>query len=247
MDNTIIIPTYNSVHGLSECIRSVKAHTDEADLARTEILVVANGCRDGTEDYVRSLGDVRLLSFPDPMGFTGATNEGIRASDAKRVILLNDDCVILDWGGNWIRMLEAPFDSEPAMAVTGSNRDVWRRGDYFIVFCCSMLRRDVLDELGLLDMAFNPGCGEDADFCLKARARGYKTRQVPVEHDHWRTAFPLWHVGHMTICRLAGFKEVATRNTGILEERYPRTDEDRALQKAFSDGLQNDAIWAKKA
>ena len=239
MRTSIIIPSYN--HDLKPCIQSVIKNTD-LDKADCEIIVVANGCKKETEDWARSLNSprIRLLSTPEPMGFTKATNWGIRESKGEFVVLLNDDCQILDWGGNgiWLEMLEAPFRADPKMGLTGSTKDWWGDHKWFLVFFCTMIRRSLFDELGLLDEFFNPGAGEDCDFSIKAQMAGWKIRQVPVENDlKWETAFPIYHLGHAT--DWSKLDSVGARNTAELERRYPRTETDRKFQVDFSKGTLN--------
>ena len=241
MKTSIIVPSYN--HDLKPCINSVLKNTD-MDKADCEILVIANGCRNGAEDWVRSLNSprIRLLSNPEPMGFTKATNWGIKESKGEFVVLLNDDCQILDWGGSgaWLDMLEAPF-SDPRMGLAGSTKDWWGNGKWFLVFFCTMVRRKLFDELGLLDEFFNPGAGEDCDFSIKAQLAGWKIKQVPVENDlKWDTAFPIYHLGHATDWSKVG--NAGDRNTAELERRYSQTEADRNFQAGFSKGTLNGAL-----
>jgi GT2 family glycosyltransferase len=245
MQTSIVIPTYNHTGFLKSCVQSVLAATD-LDKRDCEIVVVANGCKDGSEDYVRSLGSprIRVLSDPEPLGFTKAVNWGIGESRGEFVVLLNDDVQILDWGRDdaWLKMLESPF-SDPRMGLTGSNKDYWGGGKWFLVFFCTMIRRKVFDEIGILDEAFNPGAGEDCDFSIKAQMAGWKMKQVPFEDDRkWGTAMPIWHIGHGTLAGMVGFDEIAARNTAELERRYPRTEKDRKFQADFSRGTLNGAF-----
>lgn len=233
---SIVIPTYNH---LEQCLKPCVESMLKTNLRDSEVVVVCNGCKDGSEEYVKTLGDrFRLVSTPDPLGYTKAVNVGIVRTSGDKVVLTNDDIMILDWGGNWIDILEQPIDADPQMVMTGSSRDVWAKDKPFLVFSMVMIRRATLYEFGLLDEAFNPGAGEDCDFSLKCLAKGYKYRQVPKEFDCWRTEFPMWHYGNTTCGAVPGWHETSARNTKILEGRYPRTDEDRALQKKFSEGLQ---------
>ena len=242
--NSIIIPTYNHVALLKQCIESIKTTTD---LKKTEVIVVANGCKDETEKYVLSLGEpFQLINSREPLGFTRAVNIGIMASSGKNIILLNDDAMILNWGNNdgWIKMLEAPF-ADPKMAATGASQDYWSKGNLFLIFFCVMIPKKLLLQFGLLDEVFNPGAGEDADFCIKVQQAGYKIRQVPREFNDWKTEFPIYHIGHVTCGGVVGWDAIGARNTAILETRYHRTEEDRKMQKEFSKGLQNFNQWAK--
>lgn len=239
---SIVIPTYNHLQDcLKPCLESLYRNTDLVGM-NCEVIVVANGCTDGTEEYVKSLGaPVKLLSFSEPMGFIRATNSGITASTGEYILFLNNDVQILDWGKDgWIRTLTDPLDNDPSLAATGSNRDAWAIDRWFLVGFCVMTRRRLLFQMGLLDETFGLGCGEDCDYCLKVQASGYKIRQVPVETDHWSTMFPIWHIGHVTFNSVPG---EGSANTKILESKYPRTDKDREFVRLYSHGLQNKHLW----
>jgi len=231
MKTSIIIPTYK--HDPTGCLEAINRNTDLADM---EVVVVANGAPSGTIDLVTALGKpFRLVVSPEPLGYTKAINVGVMAAHGEKAILMNDDLVVLDWWRHhdWVRALEAPF-SDPSVAVTGAMKDRWSKDKFFLVFFLVMVDRAKMIRLGLLDETFNPGCGEDTDFCFRAQAAGYKTVQVPKEMDRWKTEFPIWHSGHATISQCPEFKQVGERNQKILEQRYPRTDEDVRLAIEFS-------------
>lgn len=241
---SVVIPTYNHIGNLIKCVESVKRTTDLESMA-VEIIVVANGCEDGTEDYVRSQGkNFRLLSSPEPLGFIRATNAGIAIAKGEYVVFLNDDTEILDWGKDnyWLKILHKPLDDDPLIALTGSSRDAWARDIYFIVLFCAMTRRRLLIDMGMLDDAFGLGCGEDCDYSLKLQKKGFRISQVPENMNRWETKFPIWHVGHITF---SGIQTDVSINTNILENRYPRTDDDREFSRMFSNGLQNCSLWEK--
>jgi GT2 family glycosyltransferase len=208
---------------LKPCLESI---INTTDLTTTEIIVVANGCGDdGTKEFVESLGEsFKLMWFSESLGYTKSTNEGIKTSKGDYVILLNNDCIIYNWYGKnvWINMLEKPFLDDSKMAITG----VLKGWDYnanfeHIIFFCVMIKKTMFEELGLLDEIFNPGAGEDADFCMKAKLAGYKFVTVPIDNIPYDgcTAFPIYHAGGST------FKDVKDRtfvdeNNKILAARY---------------------------
>jgi len=246
MKNTIIIPTYTNFEGLRKCVESLKKTTSFKD---TDVWIVCNGSSKESVDWCLSLGNpFHVLSCPSPLGYTRAVNVGIMASDSENLIFFNDDNVILDWGGNdlWIDMLVGPL-ADKSVAATGSTIDYWAKNRPFVVFFCAATRRETMREMNYLDEGFNPGAGEDADYCLKSQLRGYRVLQVPEQFPVWKTCFPIFHVGHMTCGTINNWKEITDRNRAILEQRYPRTEEDRQLQKDFSEGRQNIHLWQKKA
>lgn len=184
---SIIIPTYNHLEDLLKpCLESIVRHTD---LSGGEIIVVANGCTDGTEEHVRSLGHpFRVLSFPDALGFTRATNEGLKVARGDYLILFNNDNMLLPQPrGQWLDFLVGPFEADPKTGITGPLQlhDDYAGEDVIIGFCLCVSRRVLREAMaeteGLLDETFSPGGGEDIDLCCRVRRKGYTVRQVPRE------------------------------------------------------------------
>jgi beta-1,4-mannosyl-glycoprotein beta-1,4-N-acetylglucosaminyltransferase len=197
MKYSIIIPTYNHVDDLLKpCLDSIARNTSLDDV---EVIVVANGCTDNTREYVESLGgSFKLLWFDEALGYTKATNEGIKASVGEYVILLNNDCEILDYRDKnvWLDWLRKPFEEDDKVAITGVSRQFFpeiRR--YFLIFFCVMIHRRFFSEVGLLDEIFSPGAGEDTDWCFRAEDLGYKAVVVPKDRFVWEyvTEFPIHH------------------------------------------------------
>jgi N-acetylglucosaminyl-diphospho-decaprenol L-rhamnosyltransferase len=58
-------------------------------------VVVDNASRDRTVDRVRAHSEVRFIANPDNRGFSAAVNQGIRATDAEFILLLNPDAQLL--------------------------------------------------------------------------------------------------------------------------------------------------------
>ena len=84
----IIIPNWNGKKLLAECLHSLERQTRLG----FSVTVVDNGSRDGSVAYLRSeWPEVKLLLFPENMGFSRAVNEGVRNSEAPWIFLLNND------------------------------------------------------------------------------------------------------------------------------------------------------------
>jgi GT2 family glycosyltransferase len=180
MKYSIIIPTYNHcVDLLKPCIDSIKKTTD---LSSTEIIVVANGCTDGTKEYMESLGKpFKLLYYEEKLGFTKAINEGIKQSKGEYLIFLNNDTVLNYHPVGWLNILEEPFKKYEKVGMTGPllcNTNKEGLND-FLMFFCVMTNRKIIDEIGILDEMYSPGGLEDADFCLRLSLAGYKLIEVP--------------------------------------------------------------------
>jgi FkbM family methyltransferase len=204
MKYSIIIPTYNHCADLlTPCLESIKSNTD---LSQVEVIIVANGCTDDTEHYVKTLGKpFKLVKFKHALGYPKAVNEGIKRAKGKYVVLLNNDTVIL--GNDWLQLLTQPFDTDDNVGITGPVKFTWDCGvkQYeCMAFWLVMMKRVLFGELGLLDEIFSPGMGEDGDFCIKTTNAGYKLVSVPDNvSGHFDTgivsnAFPIMHVGNGT-------------------------------------------------
>jgi GT2 family glycosyltransferase len=92
MDVSIVVVNYRSLGPLLECLASLAA--DRAELA-TELIVVDNdaGANAGPE-LARRHPDARFIQNPENVGFARAVNQGIAASRADTVLLLNPDCEV---------------------------------------------------------------------------------------------------------------------------------------------------------
>lgn len=240
---SIIIPSYSNHAGLRECLTSIVKYTD---LSSVEIITVLNGAIEESRELYREF-PVKVIWFPEAIGYTRAANEGLRAAQGEFACLLNDDCVFLPQIKNgWLDLLLGPF-TDPKMAITGPVMQRCPDADReFLIFFCVLIRKAMLDQVGLLDEIFNPGYGEDTDLCCRAVDSGWKIQQVPdskpalvdkgcedlpewKRDKMWSNPFPLYHDGNQTFGKNPEhYDQVLRRNAKILKAKYnphgaPRT------------------------
>ncbi|BCX02404.1 MAG: glycosyl transferase [Candidatus Roseilinea sp.] len=72
---------------LPDCLAALRVQT----FRDFEIIVVDNASSDGSAEWLAAQPDVRVIRNERNLGFAAACNQGIRASDAPFVALLNDD------------------------------------------------------------------------------------------------------------------------------------------------------------
>ena len=85
---TIVIPNWNGMKYIRQCLDSLQ----EQSVGQVPVIVVDNGSTDGSRECVRDEYPwVQLISMDQNYGFCRAVNEGIKASQSKYVILLNND------------------------------------------------------------------------------------------------------------------------------------------------------------
>jgi GT2 family glycosyltransferase len=86
---SVIVVNWNGKNYLGDCLQSLQNQT----FLDFEIIVVDNGSKDGSVEYVESRfpGFARLLRNSDNKGFAQGNNQGIRVARGKYLALLNND------------------------------------------------------------------------------------------------------------------------------------------------------------
>ncbi len=204
MKTTVIIPNYNGIKYLRNCLVSLRE-----DSADTPIIVVDNGSSDGSEKVYSGFDGVTQIRNTENLGFSVAVNQGILAAKTEYVILLNNDIEVKT---GFIHALETALDKDPrvfsAQAQMRSLHEPERldgAGDYYcalgwplaaakgrnincranrgkwIFSSCAgaaIYRREQLISFGLFD-ELHFAYFEDVDVGYRARILGYRNRYVP--------------------------------------------------------------------
>jgi GT2 family glycosyltransferase len=231
---SIIIPTYDYCNELLiPCVESIIHHTT---LENIELIISANGCKDNTELFLQDLktffternlpNNFKNVWFNEAIGYPKAINEAIKISTGDKVILLNNDCVLLDQVKDyWIKMLEQPFLENEKVGITGPLllMDKHLKKDLLFFFCV-MIDRKVIDKIGLLDEVFSPGNCEDIDYCLRALNSGFELKQAG-NWENTKTGYngsvPIFHKSSQTfLTKVPSYKDILNRNKIIIYDRH---------------------------
>lgn len=195
---TIVIPTFNQLRYTQLCLESIRQHTR----LPYELIVVDNGSKDGTVEYLRAAPNLVLIENPQNRGFASACNQGIRIARGEYILLLNNDVVVTD---GWLKRMLRGFPRDPSTGLVGPRannisgrqkvpavsykdleglqafarkfaRDHAGEAHFVprLVGFCLLIKREVIQKIGTLDERFGMGCFEDDDFCLRARMAGYR-------------------------------------------------------------------------
>jgi hypothetical protein len=156
---------------------------------KPEIVIVADNHSDGY--------GFRAVPYPDPFFvFSKSANTGIRELGTKDVILLNDDCVLLE--KDFFDRLHAAFLSQDRVGIlsplvvgcVGNRLQRWHeraqcwkpgaefqdvRGSEAVCFPCVYISRAMLNEIGPMNEAYAGYGRDDWDMCVRARAHGWRT------------------------------------------------------------------------
>lgn len=205
MKVTVIIPNYNGIEYLKDCLKSLEEQT----FSDFSIMIVDNASKDGSTAYVReNYPQIELVELDKNYGFSKAVNIGIQRSNTEYVILLNNDTVVhkkyIKELYNQISVSDRIFSVSSKM-ISYHNRSIMDdAGDLYTVVgwafqrgigqpvesyekrarvftACAgaaIYRRKVFDEIGLFDeMHF--AYLEDIDVGYRARIYGYDNEYCP--------------------------------------------------------------------
>lgn len=107
---TICIPHWQVQNYLTICLRSIRKHTPDNDV---EVLVVDNGSRDESIEYLRSLDWIRLIERPGespdnwPLNFFTALDCGLEQAAGDFFVTMHTDVFVKrdDWLAPFLREL----------------------------------------------------------------------------------------------------------------------------------------------
>lgn len=197
---SVVVVTREGLTFTRLCLESVLANTVETDL---ELIVVDNGSRDGTPEYLATLAAderVRVILNEVNLGFAPAVNQGLRAARGEVLVLLNADTLVPP---GWLEPLLQPL-TDPAVGLVGpvtneagNEAEVeigYRSYGELVHFArqrartyagrtfpievatmfCAAFRRDVYDAVGPLDERFEIGFFEDDDYSMRVLVAGFR-------------------------------------------------------------------------
>ncbi|HQR15104.1 MAG TPA: glycosyltransferase family 2 protein [Nitrospira sp.] len=191
---SLVIALYNQLEFTRRCIASIKQYTP----GPFELILINNGCVDGTAEYLEGL-DATVVTNERNLGCAKAWNQGIRASHGEVVGILNNDILVTP---QWSDALLAFMERESHGIVCPSAReglldyDLTAYARAFTHTCAEAVREDlyapcmfidraVFDRIGLFDEAFTYGGCEDTDFFWRTKAARFSvamTGSVLIHH-----------------------------------------------------------------
>jgi O-antigen biosynthesis protein len=113
---SIIIPTWNGLDFLKPCMESIQTNTDWP----FEVIVVDNGSKDGTQDWVLNADfemDGQFIKNDTNEGFAKANNKAVGVAKGSFICLLNNDTLVTK---GWLTEMMNVFSEEQAVGAVGA-------------------------------------------------------------------------------------------------------------------------------
>lgn len=114
LDLSIVLVCWNNKKYLEPCLRSLY---ETALKSRFDVIVVDNGSTDGSQQMLsEQFPAVQLLQNSENVGLSKASNQGIKATEGRYVLLLNNDTLV---NGPSIDAMVSFLDANPSVGAVG--------------------------------------------------------------------------------------------------------------------------------
>ena len=197
----IIILNYNGKETIQNCLKSVF----QMDYPNFEVIVVDNDSKDGSLEIARNLfSKAHFIKNQTNIGFARGNNVAIRFALEKMadyIFLINNDAAVeADALDKLVQAAEKEKNIGIFSPVIWSGDKIWFSGgeikwtrmktDHqnkipkkeislceYVTGCAMLIKKEVFKDTGLFDEDYFLYY-EDADFCLRARKKGFRSAVV---------------------------------------------------------------------
>ena len=225
----IIIPIYNGFEALSRCIKSLLNHTN----IRHKIFLYNDASTDLTvkpwlDKLAQQYEHISVIHNRKNLGYLKNVNQALTTIN-NDVVILNSDTQVT---AGWLRQMAAIADDSKVAIVCplSDNATIlsldksvlssiehlsFFSGQWFAlptaVGSCMLIKKHIIQELGVFDEYYNPGYGEECDYSLRLRAKGYDIACAPA-------AF-VYHKGAVSFAEQANI--LKQQHQKLLDLRWP--------------------------
>ncbi|UCB57147.1 MAG: glycosyltransferase family 2 protein, partial [Candidatus Omnitrophota bacterium] len=237
------------------------------------LIIVDNASDRETAQYLESARErnpkaVTLIRNAENMGFIKAVNQGIEESRAPYVCLLNNDTQV---ASGWLEEMLEVAETKEDIGIVNPNSNTFglnpkrgqsleslaqelasHKGEYsempWAIGFCMLIKRKVIDEIGLFDEIYGRGNFEDADFSKRAKSLKYNSVCAKAAY--------VYHRQRRSFIKFKSFKQDFGRNRDIFQAKwgmmqrllYVLTRDDSAyIEKIATEALrlagQGNIVW----
>lgn len=251
INTSIIILTYNKLEYTKSCIESIRQYTIPASY---ELIVVDNHSTDGTVEWLKKQEDICSIYNATNSGFPKGCNQGIANAKGINILLLNNDVIVTyNWLNNLLKTLYSSDDIGAVGPVTNNcpnsqsipipyhsitemhsfasqynSQQEHSEERLKLIGFCLLIKKEVVDKIGLLDEIFSPGNYEDDDYSARIREAGYRILLCRDTFIH--------HFGG------ASFKEQPEEYTQLLERNRKKFEVKWGYNSQYSSFIRQELI-----
>lgn len=233
MKSDIILPVYNNIELTRKCLDSLMRNWRKGD----GLIIINDGSQRETQEFLdnfkdlNSKIDIKIIHFKDNQGFIVASNFGLKESNKDCVCLLNNDTEVTS---GWLDQMCMLMEKEKNIGIVNplsSTFGLYPKKDQSIeqlartlVDCsgqyaesascvgfCMLIKKEVIEKVGVLDEVFGKGYFEDTDYCRRAIANGYRCVISKAAY--------VWHREHSTFMA-DDREELFSKNREIFHQRW---------------------------
>lgn len=232
----LVLLSWNHLEETQPCLESLF----ETTTAPCRLFIVDNGSELAVRQFLaqvkprEAIREVVLLQHERNEGFPRGMNRGILASRAPVVCLLNND---LRFTRGWLEEMLAVAHAEPRIGVVNPSSSTFGnsppkgmslqdyadrltplRGQYTEVgMCigfCFLIKREVIDRIGVLSEEVERIFFEDEDFSMRAQAAGYRCVVANASY--------VYHAEHRSVRKLPEREALFAKNQRWCNEKWGR-------------------------
>lgn len=241
---SIIVLTYNNLELNKQCIDSILRKTayGNYDLIIVDNKSTDGTVEYLKSLQLQDIHNVKIILNDENLGFAGGNNVGIKAASGDYVLLLNNDTVVsrgwltamvkhmennLEYGmcnpvtnsiGNEsmikVRYHNAQELSEFAYITTANNMNMEYSDVDKMPLFATIIRKEMIDKIGMLDESYKIGMFEDDDYLEAALEANYG---VVIAEDSF-----VHHINNGTFRKMEDeeYKKIFETNKKIFEEKW---------------------------
>ncbi len=194
----IVIPIYDQVDYVRQCVDSIFAHTQ---VAFRLLLVDDASPSKEIAPFLKELAyrypcQIEVITQKKNTGYVGAVNTGLARTTAGHVCVMNSDTLVTE---GWLKEMIAIAGKSPRIGLVNPSWEVPRRqenridayakaravslrgtciGTDWIRGFCWLVKREVLEAIGGLDEDFAPAYYDDWDYSIRAIRAGFSCVQA---------------------------------------------------------------------
>ena len=216
----IIVVCWNHLAYTQRCIRGIRENT----LVPYRLIVSDGASTDGTVEWLAEQDDITAIFAEANDGIEPATNRALKISTAPYVVLIGDDVEV---GRGWLGLLIEGLENNPEVgyisAMEASRVHSNPDGPVRITVrpqgtTCVLLRRETIQDVGLMDERFAFSRNGDSDYGYRIKLAGWKVAEhhgVFFRHD------PRTTVKDVAAGLPGGWSEFVASGKRKLREKYP--------------------------